>query len=74
MGSGPPYACRVCGKAIVETLRTFPFCSDRCRLLDLGGWLDESYKISRILSPSEDAALRQQGRSPPLPAEDEDGD
>ena len=22
-----------------------PFCSERCRLLDLGNWLDERYKI-----------------------------
>jgi endogenous inhibitor of DNA gyrase (YacG/DUF329 family) len=22
-----------------------PFCSDRCRLLDLGRWLDEAYRI-----------------------------
>ena len=23
----------------------FPFCSERCRLIDLGRWLDEDYKI-----------------------------
>ncbi len=22
-----------------------PFCSDRCRLIDLGEWADQSYKI-----------------------------
>lgn len=22
-----------------------PFCSERCRLIDLGKWLDESYRI-----------------------------
>jgi endogenous inhibitor of DNA gyrase (YacG/DUF329 family) len=22
-----------------------PFCSDRCRLIDLGGWLSEQHKI-----------------------------
>lgn len=22
-----------------------PFCSDRCRLIDLGQWADESYRI-----------------------------
>ncbi len=22
-----------------------PFCSDRCRLLDLQGWLDEDYSL-----------------------------
>lgn len=24
---------------------TFPFCSDRCKLIDLGSWLDEEYRI-----------------------------
>ena len=23
-----------------------PFCSERCRLIDLGDWIDESHKIS----------------------------
>ena len=23
----------------------FPFCSERCRLQDLGNWLNESYRI-----------------------------
>ena len=23
----------------------FPFCSNRCKLIDLGAWLDEGYKI-----------------------------
>jgi endogenous inhibitor of DNA gyrase (YacG/DUF329 family) len=22
-----------------------PFCSDRCRLLDLGAWADDSYRV-----------------------------
>jgi endogenous inhibitor of DNA gyrase (YacG/DUF329 family) len=25
--------------------RAFPFCSPRCRLLDLGRWLDGDYRI-----------------------------
>jgi uncharacterized protein len=25
--------------------RAFPFCSDRCRLVDLGKWLGEEYRI-----------------------------
>ena len=40
-----------------------PFCSDRCRLIDLGAWLsekhavaDEASEISEDTSPSEDAA------------------
>jgi endogenous inhibitor of DNA gyrase (YacG/DUF329 family) len=26
--------------------RAFPFCSDRCRLVDLGKWLGEEYRIA----------------------------
>ena len=25
--------------------RTFPFCTRRCRTLDLGNWLDERYRL-----------------------------
>ena len=31
----------------------FPFCSERCRLIDLGKWLDGNYSISRPLTPTE---------------------
>lgn len=31
----------------------FPFCSERCRLVDLGGWLEERYRISRPARPGE---------------------
>ena len=25
--------------------KTYPFCSDRCKLIDLGRWLDGKYQI-----------------------------
>jgi endogenous inhibitor of DNA gyrase (YacG/DUF329 family) len=25
----------------------FPFCSKRCRLIDLGRWLNEDYKVAK---------------------------
>ena len=28
-----------------------PFCSARCKMIDLGKWLDEDYKISESLRP-----------------------
>jgi len=41
--------CPICGKpfaiAGLDDLPSFPFCSDRCRLIDLGRWVDESYAI-----------------------------
>jgi uncharacterized protein len=37
--------------------RTFPFCSERCRLIDLGNWAAEKYVISTPIRPgSEDPA------------------
>jgi endogenous inhibitor of DNA gyrase (YacG/DUF329 family) len=29
----------------------FPFCSQRCKLIDLGAWLDGDYKIESPLKP-----------------------
>jgi endogenous inhibitor of DNA gyrase (YacG/DUF329 family) len=31
----------------------FPFCSERCRLVDLGRWFDEEHRISRPATPGE---------------------
>jgi hypothetical protein len=39
--------CPTCS-AIVEwstAQSSRPFCSERCRLIDLGSWLDESHRI-----------------------------
>jgi len=39
--------CPTCGKRVKWTLQNphRPFCSDRCRLIDLGAWADEQHKI-----------------------------
>ncbi len=39
----PP--CPVCGKPVVPENRAVPFCSDRCRFVDLARWLGEEYRI-----------------------------
>jgi len=41
--------CPICGKP--EEVDYRPFCSKRCADIDLGRWLDESYRI-----PAEEAA------------------
>ena len=39
--------CPICRKPTdSETDADFPFCSERCRLLDLGNWASEKYKIT----------------------------
>jgi len=30
-----------------------PFCSKRCRLVDLGKWLNEEHKVSEPLQPDQ---------------------
>lgn len=35
----------------LDELPQFPFCSERCRLIDLGRWLDSKYVI-----PGQEAA------------------
>jgi endogenous inhibitor of DNA gyrase (YacG/DUF329 family) len=41
--------CPICAKSYtigaLADLKTFPFCCDRCRLIDLGRWADGSYAI-----------------------------
>ena len=31
-----------------------PFCSERCRLIDLGAWSDESYRLPAEANPAQD--------------------
>jgi endogenous inhibitor of DNA gyrase (YacG/DUF329 family) len=38
--------CPICRKPVARGDAEFPFCSERCRLIDLGNWASESYVIS----------------------------
>ncbi|MCI0402438.1 MAG: DNA gyrase inhibitor YacG [Acidobacteria bacterium] len=41
------WRCPICQQATNSAIHAdFPFCSERCRLLDLGRWADETYRIS----------------------------
>jgi hypothetical protein len=37
--------CPICETEVSRESKTFPFCSDRCRLIDLGNWLGGRYVI-----------------------------
>ena len=52
--SGRNHSCRVCGKSVKTAEPTFPFCSDRCRLVDLGKWFNESYRMTRRIDEVEE--------------------
>ncbi len=43
--------CPICGKPMIHRWR--PFCSARCRQIDLGRWLKESYRIETEDGPDE---------------------
>jgi uncharacterized protein len=45
--------CPICKKLVKVNDADFPFCSDRCRTIDLGKWASGAYVIS---SPTTDAA------------------
>jgi uncharacterized protein len=47
--------CPTCGKQVPWTPKSTwrPFCSERCRLIDLGDWLDENHRISESLLEDE---------------------
>ena len=38
--------CPTCRRELSEPGPAAPFCSERCRLVDLGGWLDERYRVA----------------------------
>ncbi|MFW6058627.1 MAG: DNA gyrase inhibitor YacG [Phycisphaeraceae bacterium] len=45
--------CPICGNPVAPSAKTFPFCSPRCRKIDLGKWLKEEYTISRPIERSD---------------------
>jgi uncharacterized protein len=45
--------CPICGKPAAEASR--PFCSERCRDVDLNRWLSNSYAIPAAKDDDEDA-------------------
>ena len=44
--------CPTCRVIVLEKGENFPFCSDRCRVIDLGRWASGGYRISSpVLDP-----------------------
>ena len=58
--SGRRRGCSICGKPPLPEYR--PFCSARCKQIDLGRWLGETYRM-----PTEERRERE-----PAPDERED--
>lgn len=51
--------CPYCARPVpwTEESRWRPFCSERCRLIDMGAWLNEEHRISDDAGTSSRAAL-----------------
>lgn len=58
--------CPTCKKSVewLESNAFRPFCSDRCRLIDLGAWASEDYRIASAEPVSEDALIEALERKP----------
>jgi endogenous inhibitor of DNA gyrase (YacG/DUF329 family) len=55
--------CPTCSKpykvAAIGDLPEFPFCSERCRLIDLGRWADGKYVIPGGPAPAQSEPSRE---------------
>ena len=58
--------CPTCKTIVLRTDEQFPFCSDRCRLIDLGKWASGGYRISSpIMDPELLEEIEQDPRFKP---------
>jgi len=55
--TAPVVACLQCRRPVRWTTenRFRPFCSERCKLVDLGQWANEGYRIPAEHGPDGDA-------------------
>ena len=45
--------CPICKKEVDFDSPDMPFCSERCRIIDLGNWASEKYVISAPVPQNE---------------------
>jgi endogenous inhibitor of DNA gyrase (YacG/DUF329 family) len=48
--------CPTCGRPVewCEASKYRPFCSERCKIIDLGAWANDEYKIVKKLEEADD--------------------
>jgi len=66
---GTVFHCPICQTVLASAqVAAFPFCSERCRMIDLGNWLDGKYVVSRPLQATgEDTEASAHGMEDPQP-------
>jgi uncharacterized protein len=59
--------CPTCRALVLRENENFPFCSDRCRLIDLGKWASGGYVISTAITDPEqlESIAEEQARQSP---------
>ena len=62
--------CPTCRSLVLASNENFPFCSDRCRLIDLGKWASGGYVISTPITDPEQLESMQRERSADGPEDD----
>ncbi|MBN1804252.1 MAG: DNA gyrase inhibitor YacG [Sedimentisphaerales bacterium] len=66
------HRCPVCNKVVQGSTQEhseedmfFPFCSKRCKFIDLGAWLDSEYKlVSRLQTQDSDEPIESSSDEP----------
>jgi len=48
--------CPICHKSVAVGAEDFPFCSERCRVIDLGKWASGQYVVSSPVTDTSDEA------------------
>jgi hypothetical protein len=46
--------CPICKKEVKSSAPEFPFCSERCRTIDLGKWASGGYVVSSPVTDAEE--------------------
>jgi uncharacterized protein len=66
MSSPRLVTCPTCGKPVEWTAASNwrPFCSERCKLIDLGAWADERYRVP-VVEEKDELEARDPDAAPP---------
>ncbi|MEO8302822.1 MAG: DNA gyrase inhibitor YacG [Betaproteobacteria bacterium] len=59
-------ACPCCGKPVEWTSasRWRPFCSERCKMIDLGAWASEAYRVPDAMPTDVEGPETAAGEDP----------
>lgn len=66
--TGQTLSCPTCGRATpISQSRQLPFCSERCRLIDLGRWLEEEHVVPSSETDEDPPVIHHESSSDERP-------